>query len=74
MEVEFALVTLEGRRSRRLGEDIALDEVVAGGALVEAFAEVVCCALAFELEGFGLQGTVVEGVSGVTMLSRNWET
>jgi hypothetical protein len=54
VKVELALVTLEGRRSCRLGENVALDKVIAGGALVQAFAEVVCCALAFELEGFGL--------------------
>jgi hypothetical protein len=62
VEVELLLVALEGGCSRRLGQDVALDEVVALGAVREALLEVVCCALALELEGPGLEGTLV-GVS-----------
>jgi hypothetical protein len=64
VEVKLPLVSLEGRRGRGLGQDVALDEVLAGGALVQAFAEVVGCALALKFEGFGLEGTVIGGVSG----------
>jgi hypothetical protein len=42
------------RRRLRIRQDVALDEVVACGTLVEALLEVVCSALAFQLEGFGL--------------------
>jgi hypothetical protein len=62
MEVELPLVSLEGRRSRRLREDVALDEVVASGALVQALTEMVGCALALEFESFGLEGTGVASV------------
>jgi hypothetical protein len=64
VEVKLPLVSLEGRRGRGLGQNVALDEVLAGGALVQAFAEVVGCALALKFEGFGLEGTVMGGVSG----------
>lgn len=46
MQVEFALLLLQGRRRGRIGEDVPLNEVVAGGALIEALLEVVGCALA----------------------------
>tara|TARA_R110002003_G_scaffold207_5_gene16029 strand:+ start:1770 stop:1919 length:150 start_codon:yes stop_codon:yes gene_type:complete len=49
VKVQFLLVALQGRRGGRVGKDVALDEVVAGGTLVEALLEVVCCALALEL-------------------------
>jgi hypothetical protein len=61
MQIEFSLVALEGRRGRRIGEDVALDEVIAGRALVQAFLEVVCCALALKLKGLGLESTASSG-------------
>lgn len=54
MEIKLLLVLLQCRRSCGVGEDVALDEVVAGWALVQAFAKVVCCALALQLKCFGL--------------------
>jgi hypothetical protein len=51
-------VTLQRRRDRRVRQDVALYEVVAGRALVQTFAQVVCGSLALEFEGFGLEGTV----------------
>lgn len=60
VQVELSLVSLERRSSGRVGQNVALDEVVAGRALVQALAEVVCGALAFELQGFGLEGTVCD--------------
>jgi hypothetical protein len=54
VEVELPLVSLQGGRGRRVREDIALDKVISKRALVQAFLEIVCCALALELEGFGL--------------------
>jgi len=54
VEVELPLVSLESRRGCGVWEDVALDEVVASRALVQAFLEVVGCTLAFELESFGL--------------------
>jgi hypothetical protein len=63
VEVKVPLVSLQGRRGRRVGQDVALNEVVSSGALVQAFPEVVGCALAFELEGFGLQGPVGQRIS-----------
>jgi hypothetical protein len=62
VEVELLLVALEGGGRRGLGQDVALDEVVALGAVGEALLEVVCCALALELEGPGLEGAIA-GVS-----------
>lgn len=46
MQVELALLLLQGRRGGRVGEDVPLNEVIAGRALVEALLEVVGCALA----------------------------
>jgi hypothetical protein len=66
VEVELLLVALEGGGRRGLGQDVALDEVVALGAVGEALLEVVCCALALELEGPGLEGAVA-GVSLVML-------
>jgi hypothetical protein len=60
-------MSLERRRGRGIREDVALHEVVAGWALVEAFAEIVGCALAFEFEGAGLEGSVH------AVVSRRWE-
>ena len=60
VQVELSLVSLERRSSGRVGQNVALDEVVTGRALVQALAEVVCGALAFELKGFGLEGTVCD--------------
>jgi hypothetical protein len=40
------------------GQDVALDELLALGAVLEALLEVVCGALALELEGLCLQGAV----------------
>lgn len=60
---ELALLLLQCRRRIGRGEDVALDEVSSVGARVEALFEVVCCALALQLEGLGLQGAVREGVS-----------
>jgi hypothetical protein len=53
------------RRRLRIRQDVALDEVVACGTLVEALLEVVCSALAFELEGFRLESS--EGMSDGTL-------
>jgi hypothetical protein len=47
-------VALQSRRRVRIGEDVALNEGVAVGALREALLEVVGRTLALELEGFGL--------------------
>jgi len=57
MHIEFFLVSLQGRRGVGGRQDVALDEVGAFGAGVEAFFELVGCALALEFEGFGLEGT-----------------
>jgi hypothetical protein len=59
MQIQLPLVTLQRRRSRGVWEDVALHEVVAGGALVQAFAEIIGCALAFEFEGTGLESSVL---------------
>jgi hypothetical protein len=56
--LELLLVALQRRGRARVGQDVALDEGVAVRALREALLEVVGCALALELEGFGLQGSV----------------
>jgi hypothetical protein len=47
MQIKLPLVSLERRRGRRVGEDVALDKVVASRALIEALLEVVCGTLAF---------------------------
>jgi hypothetical protein len=43
---EFLLVSLQGRRSVGGGENVAVDELGALGAGIEALLEVVSCALA----------------------------
>ena len=58
MQVELFLVILQCGRGLGVREDVTLDEIVAGWALVEALFEIVCCALALEFEGFGLEGAV----------------
>jgi hypothetical protein len=57
VHVEFLLVTLESRSDVGGGEDVALNEIGAFGARVESLLELVGCALALELEGFGLEGS-----------------
>lgn len=57
MEIQLLLVSLESGSGFRVGQDIPLDEVVSFGAGCEAPFEVVGCALAFEFEGFGLEGS-----------------
>jgi hypothetical protein len=52
--LQLLLVALQRGSSARIGEDVALDEGVAVGALGEALLEVVGCTLTLELEGFGL--------------------
>jgi hypothetical protein len=63
VEVKLPLVTLKSRRSRGFGEDVALDEIIASGSLVEAFAEIVCGALTLQLQSFGLQSSMCCKVS-----------
>ena len=54
--LQFFLVALEGGCSRRVWQNVALDEFFAVGAVLQALLQVVCGALTFELEGFGLEG------------------
>lgn len=61
VQLQLLLVALQGRGDVRVGQDVALDEVVALGARGQAFFEVVGCALALELEGFGLECSVGGG-------------
>lgn len=65
-------MTLQRRRRIRCRQDIALDEFVALGTVLEALLEVVCCALALELEGYGLEGAVPD-VSLCLHLWSVWE-
>lgn len=62
--LELPLVALQSRSGVRIGQDVALDELLAFGAVLEALFEVVCGALALELEGLCLQGAAL-GVSFV---------
>lgn len=54
--LEFALVALQRGGGRAVGQDVALDELLALGAVREALLQVVGGALALEFEGFGLEG------------------
>jgi hypothetical protein len=54
MHIQFLLMALQRGGGIRRRQDIALDEVGALGAGIEALFELVGCALAFEFESFGL--------------------
>ena len=63
VKIELSLVLLESRRGRRVGEDVALDEVVTCRTLVQALAQIVCRTLALQLKSLGLECSVVRAVS-----------
>lgn len=55
--LELLLVTLEGRRSGRIGEDVALDKLFSLGTVLETLLQIVGGALTLKLEGFCLEGS-----------------
>jgi hypothetical protein len=75
---ELPLLLLQGRCSVRGWQDVSLDEIVTVRTGIEAFPKVVGCALAFELESFGLEGAVTwsaEGTCGMEQGAQmpDWE-
>lgn len=57
VKLELLLVSLKGRCSCRVWEDVSLYEILTLGARRETFLEVVCGTLALQLESFGLKGS-----------------
>lgn len=64
MVFELPLFLLQGRCSGRGWQDVSLNKVVTVRTGIETFLKVVGRALAFELESFGLEGTVTWSAEG----------